>query len=55
MNGRQSSVSGIFQLKIDNPSSKDVTGTARTSPDEKQNSTPHFTLRSNRFSLQFNV
>ncbi|HEY9500500.1 MAG TPA: hypothetical protein VIR01_02580 [Pyrinomonadaceae bacterium] len=36
MNGRQSSVSGIFQLKIDNPSSKDVTGTARTSPDENE-------------------
>jgi hypothetical protein len=36
MNGRQSSVSGIFELKIDNPSSKDLTGTARTSADEKE-------------------
>jgi len=36
MNGRQSSVSGFFELKIDNPSSKDLTGTARTSADEKE-------------------
>jgi hypothetical protein len=36
MNGRQSSVSGIFELKIDNPSSKDLTGTTRTSADEKE-------------------
>ena len=36
MNGRQSSVSGIFELKIDNPASKDLTGTARTSADEKE-------------------
>jgi hypothetical protein len=36
MNGRQSSVSGIFELKIDNPSSKDLTGTANTSSGEKE-------------------
>jgi hypothetical protein len=36
MNGRQSSVSGIFELKIDNPSSKDLIGIARTSADEKE-------------------
>ena len=36
LNGRQSSVSGIFELKIDNPSSKDLTGTAKTSADEKE-------------------
>jgi hypothetical protein len=36
MNGRQSSVSGIFELKIDNPSSKGLTGTARTSAGEKE-------------------
>jgi hypothetical protein len=36
MNGRQSSVSGIFELKIDNPSSKDLTGTARASTGEKE-------------------
>jgi hypothetical protein len=36
MNGRQSSVSGIIQLKIDNPSSKDLTGTATTRADEKE-------------------
>ena len=53
VNSRQSSVSGIFELKIDNPSSKDLSGTAKTSADEKkQNSTPRFTLRSNRFSLR---
>lgn len=36
MNGRQSSVSGIFELKIDNPPGKDLTGTARASADEKE-------------------
>lgn len=36
MNGRQSSVSGFFELKIDNPSSKDLAGTARTTTDEKE-------------------
>ncbi|HEU5247004.1 MAG TPA: hypothetical protein VFU09_07940 [Candidatus Udaeobacter sp.] len=36
MSGRQSSVSGIFELKIDNPPSKDLTGTARASADEKE-------------------
>jgi hypothetical protein len=35
MNGRQSSVSGIFELKIDNPSSKDLTGTANTSSPQR--------------------
>jgi hypothetical protein len=34
-NGRQSSISGIFEAKIDNPRSKDLTGTAKTSADEK--------------------
>jgi hypothetical protein len=36
MNGRQSSVSGFFELKIENPSSKNLTGTAKTSTDEKE-------------------
>ena len=36
MNGRQSSVAGIFEAKIDNPTSKDLTGTAKTSADEKE-------------------
>ena len=36
MNGRQSSVAGIFEPKIDNPTSKDLTGTAKTSADEKE-------------------
>jgi hypothetical protein len=36
MNGRQSSVSGFFELAIDNPSSKDLTGTAKTTADEKE-------------------
>jgi len=37
----------------DNPASKDLTGTAKTDAGEKkQNSTPHSTLRSNRFSLR---
>jgi hypothetical protein len=35
MTGRQPSVSGIFELKIDNSSSKDLTGTANTRTDEK--------------------
>jgi hypothetical protein len=35
MNGRQSSVSGVFELKLDNPSSKDLTGTVKTRADEK--------------------
>jgi hypothetical protein len=29
MNGRQSSVSGIFEVRIDNPASKDLTGEYR--------------------------
>jgi hypothetical protein len=48
MNGRQSSVSGIFGLKIDNSSSKDLTGTAKTSADEKEtklNAAFHATLK----------
>jgi hypothetical protein len=36
MNGRQSSISGFFELKLDNAASKDLTGTARTSADEKE-------------------
>ena len=36
MNGRQSSVSGFFELAIENPSSKDLTGTAKTRADEKE-------------------
>jgi hypothetical protein len=36
MNGRQPSVSAVFELKLDNPWSKNVTGTARTSADEKE-------------------
>jgi hypothetical protein len=36
MNGRQASVSGIFELKIDNPTSKGLTGTAKTSEGEKE-------------------
>jgi hypothetical protein len=36
MNGRQSSVSGIFELTMDNPPSKDLTGTAGTGSDEKE-------------------
>jgi hypothetical protein len=35
MNGRQSSVSGFFDLKPHNPSSKDLTSTAKTTRDEK--------------------
>ena len=35
-NGRQASVSGIFDLKLDNPTSKDLTGTAKTKEDEKE-------------------
>jgi hypothetical protein len=47
MNGRQSAVSGFSELTIDNPSSKDLTGTARTSADEKEtklNAAFHATL-----------
>ncbi len=36
MNGRQSSVSGFFELKVENPASKDLTGTAKTDADEKE-------------------
>lgn len=36
ISGRQGSVSGIFELKIDNPTSKDLTGTAKTSEGEKE-------------------
>ena len=36
MNGLQSDVSGFFELQLDNPSSKDLIGTARTSADEKE-------------------
>jgi len=46
MNGRQSNVSGIFELKLDDLSSKDLTGTARTTAEEKQTRpTPGFTSR----------
>ena len=36
MNGLQSGGSGFFELQLDNPSSKDLIGTARTSADEKE-------------------
>jgi hypothetical protein len=36
MNRRQSSISGFFELKLDNRSSEDLTGTARTNTDEKE-------------------
>ena len=36
MNGLQSGVSGFFELQLDNPSSKDLIGNARTSADEKE-------------------
>jgi hypothetical protein len=36
VNGRQSGVSGIFDLKIDNPSSKDPIGETNTGPNEKE-------------------
>jgi hypothetical protein len=36
MNGLQSGVSRFFELQFDNPSSKDLIGTARTSADEKE-------------------
>ncbi len=36
MNGRQASVSGMFDLKIENPGSKDLTGTAKTTASEKE-------------------
>jgi len=35
MNGRQSSVSGIFDLKTKDPSSKDLIGTAKTSSPQR--------------------
>ena len=34
--GRQSSVSGIFDVKIDNPTSKDLTGSVKAKADEKE-------------------
>jgi hypothetical protein len=34
--GRQASVSGFFDLKLDKPTSKDLTGTAKTKEDEKE-------------------
>jgi hypothetical protein len=36
MSGKQASVSGIFDLKLDNPTNKDLTGTAKTSESEKE-------------------
>ena len=36
MNGRQSSLSGIFELRIDNSSRKDLTRTASTDTGEKE-------------------
>jgi len=36
VNGRQSGVSGIFDLKIDNPSSKDPIGETNTGLNEKE-------------------
>jgi hypothetical protein len=35
-NGRQTSVAGIFDVKIDNPKSKDLTGTAKTTASAKE-------------------
>jgi len=35
-NGKQGSVSGIWDLKIDRPTGKDLTGTARTTAPEKE-------------------
>jgi hypothetical protein len=35
MNDRQTGVAGLWELKLDNPSSKDLTGTAQTRPNEK--------------------
>jgi hypothetical protein len=35
LRGVQSSVSGIFELKLDNPTSKDLSGTVKTSTDTK--------------------
>jgi hypothetical protein len=48
MNGRQASVSGVFELKLDNPSGKDLAGTATTRADEKDtklDATFHVTLK----------
>jgi len=36
MHGRQSSVSGLFEFKLDNASRKDLTSTARKGTDEKE-------------------
>jgi hypothetical protein len=35
MKGRQTGVAGVFDVKIDNPKSKDLTGTAKTTSGEK--------------------
>jgi hypothetical protein len=35
-NGRQTSVAGIFDVKIDNPKSKDLVGTAKTTGSAKE-------------------
>jgi len=35
-NGRQTSVAGIFDIKIDNPKSKDLTGTVKTTSNAKE-------------------
>ena len=35
MSGRQTSVAGLWQFKLDNPTSKDLTGTAQTRTEEK--------------------
>ena len=35
-NGRQTSVAGIFDIKIDNPKSKDLTGTVKTTSNTKE-------------------
>src|SRR5262249_53151596 len=36
INGRQSGVSGMFELTLDNPASKELSGTAKTSSGEKE-------------------
>jgi len=36
-NGRQTSVAGIFDVKIDNPKSKDLSCTAKTTGNAKEN------------------
>ena len=35
MNDRQTGVSGLWELKLDNPTSKDLTGSAQSRPEEK--------------------